>query len=136
MSRTQIHSLRDEKSKVSNFRTETKAKISRYALKDVFNSDQSGFNIELLSGRSLTYRGSADVISSVQQSHSSTHSYTIQPLISMSGELNQRLLIVLQEKKGRIRSRGFSKFVSPSRNFCQMQYLWQSDKRTIKRMVH
>lgn len=65
MSQKQIRSLPDVSAVVNKFRTETKAKISRYAPKDVFNSDQSGFNIELLSGRGLAQKGSADVFSSI-----------------------------------------------------------------------
>lgn len=100
MSQKQIRSLPDVSATVKTFRTETKNKISKYAPHEIFNSDQSGFNIELLSGRTLAEKGSADVVSSIRQSFSMTHSYTIQPLISMSGELKQPLFIVLQEKDG------------------------------------
>lgn len=100
MSQKQILSLPDVSATVNAFRIETKNKISKYAAHEVFNSDQSGFNIEQLSGRTLAERGSADVISSIRQSFSMTHSYTIQPLISSNGELKQPLFIVLQEKDG------------------------------------
>lgn len=101
MSRKQIQSLPDVAEKVNKYREETRALIAKYQPNEVFNSDQSGFNIELLSGRTLTEKGDKKVVSSIHQSHSGTHSYTIQPLISMTGHLYPRLLIVLQEKSGK-----------------------------------
>lgn len=67
----------------------------------MFNTDQSGFNIENLSGRTLEISGEKKVFSSANQSHSLTHSYTIQPMISMTGKLSEKLFIVLQEKDGK-----------------------------------
>lgn len=82
------------------FRTQTTDLINGYPLSQVFNTDQSGFNIEFLSGRTLTNKGEQIVKSSINQSHSKTHSYTIQPMLRMDGVLPPRILIVLQEKGG------------------------------------
>lgn len=67
---------------------------------NVFNTDQSGFNLELLSGRTLENRGAKIVEGRVEQQHSVSHSYTIQPIISASGELIAPLFIILQETGG------------------------------------
>lgn len=114
-SKKQIRSLPNVSATVSAFRTEARNKISKYRPQDVFNSDQSGFNIELLSGRTLAVRGSADVVSSVQQSQSFTHSYTIQPLVSMNGEL-----IRSSREKRFFWSEDFQKFVLLSRNISSL----------------
>lgn len=102
MSRKQIQSLPDVAEKVNKYREEKRALIAKYQPNGVLNSDQSGFNFELLSGRTLTEKDDKKVVSSIHQSHSGTHSYTIQPLISMTGHLYPRLLIVLQEKSGKL----------------------------------
>lgn len=100
LSSKQIRSLPDVSATISTFRNETRNKISKYLPQEISNTDQSGFNIELLSERTLAGKGGTIISASVQQSHSLTHSYTIQPLISMSGELIQPLFIVLQERSG------------------------------------
>lgn len=63
----------------------------------MFNTDQSGFNIESLSGRTLNVAGVKQINSSISQSKSQTHSHSIQVTISQSGKLFPRLFIVLQE---------------------------------------
>lgn len=64
------------------------------------NTDQSGFNLELLPGRTLEVKGSLSVEATVQSANSLTHSYTIMPLIAASGDLIGPLFIILQEKDG------------------------------------
>ena len=64
-----------------------------------FNTDQSGFQKELYSGRTLSNKGEKIVESAVQSVNATTHSYTIQPTISASGELlsslpNKALLLL------------------------------------------
>jgi hypothetical protein len=67
----------------------------------VFNADQSGFEKELHSGRTLETRGAKQVEAVVQSIAATTHSYTILPTISADGRLMSPLFIVLQEKNGR-----------------------------------
>lgn len=66
----------------------------------IYNTDQSGFNLELLSGRTLENKGTQKVHSSIRSKHSSTHSYTAQFLITADGELKAPLVLILQEKNG------------------------------------
>lgn len=47
-----------------------------YGEKNIYNTDQSGFNIELLSNRTLENKGSSKVEIRIEQQHSATHSYT------------------------------------------------------------
>ena len=49
---------------------------------NLFNSDQSGFNLEMHTGRTLAFTGTPTVESLAQSINSMTHSYTTQPLIS------------------------------------------------------
>jgi len=66
---------------------------------NIFNSDQSGFNLETHAGRTL--KGSSKVECLTQSLNSLIHSYTIQPLVSADGDLKSSLLRVLQETGGK-----------------------------------
>jgi hypothetical protein len=75
--------------------------LDSHPSRQVLNTDQSGFKKELHSGRTLDFRGRKSVESVVQSVNATTHSYTIQPTISMDGELMSPLLICLQEAGGK-----------------------------------
>ena len=74
------------------------------ALTDVYNTNQSGFNYEMQRGRTLAPCGSKTVEVAVQEVNATTHSYTIQPIISASGSLLSPMLLVLQEAGGKFLS--------------------------------
>lgn len=100
LSRRDVANLPNVSTNINQYRLETRDLIGNYAPNQIFNTDQSGFNVELLSGRTLTNKGEKSVFSTINQSRSHTHSYTIQPLFRMDGVLAPQLLIVLQEKDG------------------------------------
>ncbi|CAK9796288.1 hypothetical protein ANTQUA_LOCUS704 [Anthophora quadrimaculata] len=84
----------------SAFVNEVKSYIARNEPLNVYNSDQSGFDLELHSGRTLTEEGIKIVEGGVQSVSSTTHSFTIQPTISADGQLLSPLFIVLKESTG------------------------------------
>lgn len=100
LSRKQIATLPNVKAQVEKYRDEVRELTKEFQPHQIYNTDQSGFNIELLSGRTLTTKGEKLVYSTINQSNSETHSYTIQPIISMGGVQVKKMLIVLQEPKG------------------------------------
>ena len=65
----------------------------------IYNSDQSGFRPELLSGRALATKGEKKIERAVQSVPSTTHSYTVQPIVSAGGKILSPLLLVLKEPK-------------------------------------
>jgi len=67
----------------------------------MYNSDQSGFQLEIHSGRSLSHQGIKKVQRVVQSLATTTHSYTIQAIISCDGNLLSPLFNVLKEANGR-----------------------------------
>lgn len=83
-----------------NFVNEIKPYIQKYGVENIYNSDQSGFQLEIHSGRTLTIEGTKQVECVVQSVSSTTHSYTIQPTINADGKLLSPLFIVLKEGKG------------------------------------
>lgn len=88
------------KNTAHNFVIEVKQLIREKGLENTFNSDQSGFSLEIHSGRTLAVEGENQVQCLVQSIASTTHSYTIQPTISADGRLLSPLFLVLKEKDG------------------------------------
>ncbi|EFO98005.1 hypothetical protein CRE_15748 [Caenorhabditis remanei] len=75
--------------------------MASYPLSNVFNADQSGFQLEMHTGRTLAFTGSKDVPCVVQNVSSTTHSYTVMPLIAADGTLHNKLFVTLKERNGR-----------------------------------
>lgn len=66
----------------------------------IFNIDECGVNYELHSARTLSHLGEKDTEAKIKSEHSTTHSYTIVPMLSMDGALKSPLFICLQEAGG------------------------------------
>jgi len=66
------------------FISTVKSYINLFELENIYNADESGFNLELHSGRTLTTQGVKTVESVVQSQSATTHSYIIMPIISAS----------------------------------------------------
>lgn len=97
------HSDVDElRSTAQRFVNEIKPKISVVGQDNVYNADESGFNLEIHSGRSLSAIGTKTVEAVVQSLSSITHSYTIMPTISSNGRLLSPLFLVLKETTGQL----------------------------------
>lgn len=71
-----------------------------YSLNHVLNSDQSGFNYEYVSTRTLSHTGERKTLQVAKSISNTTHSYTIQPIVSAAGKLLSPMLICLQETTG------------------------------------
>ncbi|KYQ56129.1 hypothetical protein ALC60_04952, partial [Trachymyrmex zeteki] len=84
----------------NDFLKTMKPLIEQFGSENVFNFDQSGFQLEIHSGRSLSNQGVKKLECVVQSISSTTHSYTIQPIISCNGNLLSPSFIVLQETNG------------------------------------
>ncbi|KYQ49302.1 hypothetical protein ALC60_11634 [Trachymyrmex zeteki] len=95
---TDINKLEIE---ANNFVEKVKQEISLIGAENVLNSDQSGFNLEMHTGHTLSFKGQQQIETLTQSTNSMTHSYTIQPIVSACGSLLSPLLIILQEKDGK-----------------------------------
>lgn len=80
--------------------------MARFGSEHTYNSDQSGFNLEIRSGRTLAPIGVKHVEVVAQSLASLTHSYTIMPTITATGRLLSPLLIVMKEAGGEFPARG------------------------------
>ena len=92
-----------EKVKVNaeNFVNKVESYITEYGRENVYNSDQSGFQLEMHSGRTLAIEGTRQVKCVVQSISFTTHSYTIQPTISADGKLLSSLYLRLTKPSGK-----------------------------------
>ncbi|CAK9801680.1 hypothetical protein ANTPLA_LOCUS2902 [Anthophora plagiata] len=82
---------------------------------NIFKSDQTGFQLEMHSGRPLSWKGEKHTQSVIQSSSAMTHSYTIQPTISADGQLLSPLFIVLKETSSKLGPRVQSRmFTAPN----------------------
>lgn len=66
----------------------------------VFNCDQSGINLEMVGKGTLAPKGVKTVELVAQRIGATTHSISVQPLISADGTLNPKLLVCFYEPKG------------------------------------
>ena len=96
----------DEKLKIiaQKFVQEVKPLVKEYEPENVYDSGESGFQLEIHSGRSLACGGQKKVECVVQSVSSTTHSYTIQPTVTANRRLLSPLFIVLKEKYGQFKS--------------------------------
>ena len=84
----------------NNFLIEAKSIIIQFPSSAVINTDQSGFNYEMYSKRTLSQYGEKNTVLFENSMNAISHSYTIQPVITMEGKLLPKFLICLQEIGG------------------------------------
>ena len=83
-----------------SFVSRVKSNIPAVGVEEIYNADESGFNLEIHSGRTLAKLGVKTVETTIQSVSSTTHSYTIMPIISASGRFPSPLYIILKESTG------------------------------------
>ena len=86
------------------FFQEVKPLVKEYEPDNMYNSNESGFQLEIHSGRSLAREAQKKVEYVVQSVSSATHSYTLQLTVTANGRLLSPLFIVLKEEDGQFGS--------------------------------
>jgi len=84
------------------FMAEVRKLLSHYDEDNVLNTDQSGLELEIHSSRTLSHRGERTTLSTVRSKNATTHSYTVQPMISLSGKVIGPVFLCLKEPGGRM----------------------------------
>lgn len=74
--------------------------MPKYDSDYILNTDQSGIQLEYHSSRTLSYRGEKMTTVSVRSKNAVSHSFTVQPLISLNGYLIGPLFLCLKEPSG------------------------------------
>lgn len=101
VSRVQLAGVSDKEAELNEFIVKARASIQLLKPDQVFNTDQSGCQKELHTRATLAFKGTRRIEARVQSKSALTHSYTIQPLISLDGKLHSPMLVVLQEEGGK-----------------------------------
>ena len=83
-----------------------RAKMAQYDLDEVINCDQSGFQLEMHTARTLANTGSKKVEIVVKSVAATTHSFTMMPVLTASGKLHPILYILIKETGGRFPAKG------------------------------
>lgn len=118
------HSSKTDQEKLQvaseEFVASVKLFIDLFEIQNIYNADESGFNLEIHSGRTLTTQGVKTVESIVQSQSATTHSYTIMPTISdnlANGQLHSPLYLILKEASGNFGLRVEETLFRPSNVF-------------------
>jgi hypothetical protein len=90
------------KKSAEQFVMQVKSLLSGYDEDFVLNTDQSGLRLEFPSSRTLSYRGEKTTLAAVRSINATTHSYTVQPMISMSGKIVGPIYLCLKEINGQM----------------------------------
>ena len=96
MNEEEIKKLADQ------FVSDVRALLPKYNEDFVLNTNQSGFEFEIHSNRTLSRQGEKTTLSAVRSINEITHNYTVQPMISLSGKIVGPIYLCLKEPKGRI----------------------------------
>jgi len=73
--------------------------IPVYNHHSILNTDQSAFEFEMHSSRTLSYAGETSTVSSVRSINKTTHRYTVQTIINLAGQVVGPVFVCLQEKR-------------------------------------
>jgi hypothetical protein len=74
----------------------------KYKESRILNTDQVGIEKEQYSRRTLSYKGERKTFGVVKSKNATTHSYTVQPTISLDGRLVGPMYLCLQEPGGKM----------------------------------
>jgi hypothetical protein len=101
VSRREVVDQAQIKENAENFVVAVQKVIPKYSLTSVLNADQSSFNYEMASRRTLSHTEEKTTYVSVRSVNATTHSYTVMPIINAAGQLLSPVFLCLQEPTGR-----------------------------------
>ena len=102
VTKRQIDNDEDIRQSADQFVVQVQKFLPKYNPDNVFNTDQSGLHLALFSNRILSFEGKHLTLGKVQSINNTTHIYTIQPMISMSGRQIGPLFLCLKEALGHL----------------------------------
>jgi hypothetical protein len=96
----------DDREKIVNdekmFLQKAEQAISRFKSTHILNADESSFEYEVASTRTLSILGEKTTLGRVSSQSAVTHSHTIMPILSINGKIIGPVFICLQEASGRL----------------------------------
>ena len=90
------------KKSADQFVSDVRALLPKYNEDFVLNTGQSGLEFAIHYNRTLSHQGEKITLSAIRSINEVTHSYTVQPMISLSGKIVGPICLCLKEPKGRM----------------------------------
>ncbi|CAG7825959.1 unnamed protein product [Allacma fusca] len=85
------------------YRNAIKKEVDRFSEKYIWSTDQTGVEYEMIGARTLSFRGERMTYGfGYSPKNAATHSYTVQPIISMAGDIVGNFYVCLQETGGKM----------------------------------
>ena len=100
VTKRQVDNGEDIRQSADQFVVQVEKILPKSNLDNVFNIDQSGLQLELFSNRTLSFEAEYLILRKVQSINNTTHSYTTQQMITMSGRQIGPLFLCLKEASG------------------------------------
>lgn len=97
VSQSYLNNLRGDARAIEEFREQYGSLSSYFRKKLIFNVDQTGFNLEPSTDRTLSHQGERDTIIHAGSRNKQSHSYTSQPIITRSGYTAGKLGLCFNE---------------------------------------
>jgi hypothetical protein len=111
----------EREASIHQFRKEMRPIFHSISASNIFNADQVGIKLEMTEGRTLEEKGIKVVEAKVQRINATTHSFSIQPLISADGVLHEPTLVCFYEPGG-----APAKFHEELSPFIFLEAVWSS----------
>lgn len=103
VSKREIRSEEEILMSANRFQREIRQLSQSYDQDHIINTDQCGFQYEMTSARTLTWKGEKTVFGYSQSPKNlATHSYTVQYVISMAANIKGNVFLCLQEMGGKL----------------------------------
>ncbi|CAF3996961.1 unnamed protein product, partial [Rotaria sordida] len=96
----QVTSKEEVQHSADEFVSTVRNLLPKYNPDYVINTDQSGIQLEFYSTRTLSFKGERSTAINVRSKNATTHSFTVQPCVSLSGKLVGPLFLCLKEPAG------------------------------------
>ena len=90
------------KKSADQFVSDVRALLPKYNEDFVLNTDQSSLEFEIHSNLTLGHEDEKTTLSAVRSINETTHSYTVQPMISLNGKIVGPIYFCLKEPKERM----------------------------------
>ncbi|CAF1504101.1 unnamed protein product, partial [Rotaria sordida] len=96
----QVTSKEEVQHSADEFVSTVRNLLPKYNPDYVINTDQSGIQLEFYSTRTLSFKGERSTAINVRSKNATTHSFTVQPCVRLSGKLVGPLFLCLKEPAG------------------------------------
>lgn len=111
----------------AQFVAKVKTLSSHYNDDSILNTDQLCLALEIPSTRTLSFLGEKTTLATVRSINNTTHNYTVQPIISISGKIIGPVYVCLKEVNGRMSENIRANLLQMKNVVVNLQCIWKAD---------